>query len=83
MQTATAYRPPAGSANSALGAQEGVRDLDEDARAVAGLGVRALRAAMLQIVERPMAREIVSCAGCPSSRARQATPHESCSKAGS
>ena len=41
-----------GQRETELRAQERVRDLGQDARAVAGLGVRALGATMLEVVER-------------------------------
>ena len=48
----TAYAPAAGSSNGGDGAQEGVGDLRDDARAVAGAGVGADRAAVLEVAQR-------------------------------
>ncbi len=48
----TPYAPGAGSIDAVLGAdgaEEGVRHLEQDARAVAGVGLAAARAAMAQV----------------------------------
>ena len=67
-------RPAAGSAKSSSRAQERVGELQQDARAVAGLGVGALGAAVLRFSSVSIALEIVSRAGCSSRLARKATP---------
>ena len=62
--------PAAGSSKSDDLAEERVGNLDEDAGAVAGLGVRALRSAVLEVVQRGQRAfdDLVARARCPAAR---------------
>ena len=66
-----------------LGAQEGVRDLDEDAGAVADLRVRAAGAAVVEVAQggEALGDEIGSSAR-PCMSTTNATPQASCSNGG-
>ena len=68
--------PRLGQLEVDLGAQEGVRELDEDARAVPGIGVGALRSAMLEALER------VQRPGHDLVRRGRAQPRHECDAAG-
>ena len=80
----TEYSPIGGRSKSTLGAQQGVGDLGEDARAVAGVRLGAGGAAVVEVVQRGEAlRDDRAATGVPRASATKATPQASLSFAGS
>ena len=66
-----------------LGREQVVRDADQEAGAVARVGIRAGGAAVLEVLERVERAADRLVRGRASSRATKATPHASCSNRGS
>ena len=80
----TEYSPSGGRSKSTLGAQQGVGDLGEDARAVAGVRLGAGGAAVVEVVQRGQAlRRRWRGDRRPRASATKATPQASLSFAGS